>query len=264
MGRGSSSNSSVGQCCRTLNFQIFMRETNNMVWWQIQKISNHNIIGRHRPWLRYPQTTAPQNLLTLGVKYSLMNLLTKSVWVCTFSRCTWWGKYSITSISERCLTSLDHLLKCLPGSYPGGIHWQGFHSWDQLWSCSWGCPSWTQGWQASARLGAPRTHKAAASQAHCGARTLPGKVRGLSKCVPVQARCTVIHFSHFNSSTVELQLRVRGGITEPHVSVTRWAAISIWSLTALAKFLVFLWDQKYLWNVVNMIHWAGGKITICK
>ena len=32
--------------------------------------------------------TAPQNLLTLGVKYSLINLLTKSVWVCTFNLCT--------------------------------------------------------------------------------------------------------------------------------------------------------------------------------
>ena len=33
-------------------------------------------------------SSAPQNLLTLGVKYSLINFLTKSVWVCTFSRCT--------------------------------------------------------------------------------------------------------------------------------------------------------------------------------
>ena len=41
---------------------------------------------------------------------------------------------------RRYLASLDHLLKNLPGSYPGGTHWQGFHSWDQLWSCSWGCP----------------------------------------------------------------------------------------------------------------------------
>jgi len=47
------------------------------------------------------------------------------------------------------------------------------------------------------------------------------KVRGLSKCVSVQVGCTVIHVSHFNSSTFELQLRVRGGITEPHVSMTR-------------------------------------------
>ena len=47
------------------------------------------------------------------------------------------------------------------------------------------------------------------------------KVRGLSKCVSVQVLRTVIHVSHFNLSTFELQLRVRGGITEPHVSMTR-------------------------------------------
>ena len=86
MYRGSSSKSSVSQCCHTLTFQIFIMRTP-----QFGVVTNpKNFKSQHyrSPLTMTTISAAPQNLLTLGVKYSLINLLTKSVWVCTFNRCT--------------------------------------------------------------------------------------------------------------------------------------------------------------------------------